>query len=59
MGTRKERIEKKFQPKGEPKVGRKTSVPKVTKPDELSSAHQNEAIRKVMNREQNNRGGRV
>lgn len=46
-----------FQPKGEPKPGRKVSKPKVTDEDTLSSAHKNEEFRKKARGTQN-RGGR-
>ncbi len=46
-----------FQPKGEPKPGRKVSKPKVTDGDTLSSAHENEEFRKKARGTQN-RGGR-
>lgn len=59
MAGKKQRVEKAFQPKGEPKPGRKTSRPRVEEPDELSSAHENEAFRKAVHKNQNNRGGRV
>jgi len=46
-----------FQVKGDPKEGRKTSKPKVTEEDQLSSAHNNEEFRKKAKGTQN-RGGR-
>lgn len=46
-----------YQPKGEPKEGRKASKPKVTDDDGLSSAHKNEQFRKD-DIDRYNRGGR-
>jgi hypothetical protein len=56
LANRKQRTEQAYQPKGEPKDGRKVSRSKITKDDELSSAMKSQTAKNMGN--SNNRGGR-